>query len=304
MAILIWRFGLLCQAILSRLLNDFDCIAVIDGSRGLGKSTLGYKVCRGVRKREFRPNRDLVYSRQEVMQQLEDKRMGVILADEMINVSYNRDFYMSDQKNLCKMLNMYRDHHNLFIMCIPNFWDLDIAVRELTTIRITIIHRGVAIIQMPKQSFYSKDKWDTYYNQKVEKSWQGKKRPIYSQLSTYVGTLRFSDLTIKQQERYGRIKERKRSKILADEGLINKSIDDPEKFEVGNMIEGLEVGNITEKDLRNISRMKGSKYYLLIKKINKHLTESNKPYTAKELIERAKKINLEKGKLGKISVRI
>jgi hypothetical protein len=181
---------------------------------------------------------------------------------------------------------------------------MDIAIRELTTIRITVVHRGIAIIQMPKQSFYSKDKWDTYYNQKVEKSWQGKKRPIYSQLSTYVGTLRFSDLSPKQQERYQRIKERKRRKILADEGLINKSIDDPEKFEVGNMIEGLEVGNITEKDLRNISRMKGSKYYLLIKKINKHLTESNKPYTAKELIERAKKINLEKGKLREISVRI
>jgi len=36
----------------------------------------------------------------------------------MINVTFNRDFYNEDQKNIIKMINMNRDHKNFFYcMC-------------------------------------------------------------------------------------------------------------------------------------------------------------------------------------------
>ena len=94
--------------------NQFDVIFFIEGKRGLGKSTLGWKLSRRAGSK-FVPAEDLCYSRKEVIKQLAHKKRRIIFADEMINVGFKRDFYESDQKVLIKGLNMYRDSFNIFI---------------------------------------------------------------------------------------------------------------------------------------------------------------------------------------------
>ena len=72
---LLWSLKRLVNAMCDRLTNRFDVFMIIEGRRGLGKSTLGYKLMllvrremkrRGVEGYKFIPRRDLLYERREV----------------------------------------------------------------------------------------------------------------------------------------------------------------------------------------------------------------------------------------------
>jgi len=216
-----WTMETLATAIKARQENEFDCNIIIDGPRGNGKSTFAYKLL--TRMGKFKPKKDIVFSRQDVMRSLQQKRKGKIFADEMIVAGHNRDWFSSDQKLLIKMLNMYRDKFNVLIGCIPNFYNLDVQIRSLIKIRITIITRGKALIQFSRNSMYSNDPWETKRNMRIEESW-GKKiqrnkkyKPKYNLLSTFEGFMTFGPLSPKQEVLYKGIKEEKRAVLMAAE---------------------------------------------------------------------------------------
>ena len=97
----------MCDVIEGWIGNKFDGIIFIEGKRGLGKSTLAYKIATRLKTPiAFSPKRDIVYSRDDTLKHLATKKGGVIFSDEMINVAYNRDFYNEEQKVLLKALNM------------------------------------------------------------------------------------------------------------------------------------------------------------------------------------------------------
>ena len=197
--------------------NEFDNIVMIEGNRGVGKSTLAYKLSKKLKiKSPFKPRRDIVYSREDVIRALANSRHGIIFADEMINVTYKRDFFEADQKKLIKALNMYRDSCNTFICCVPRFSSLDTDMQELCKLRFVVVSRGIAIIHMPLTTTFTKDKWDIYRNMKIESKWgkRGIAHPKYAQLTTAVGWLKFGDLPTKQKRIYKKLKSIKRNKIF------------------------------------------------------------------------------------------
>ena len=221
-------------------MNKFDVFMVIEGRRGLGKSTLGYKLMvlvkremkrRKVQGYKFLPRRDLLYERKEVLQFFH-KRKHSGIADEMINVSFNRDFYNEDQKDLIKMINMNRDHNNFFIACVPQFKVLDSQIKNLASMKITVVRRGVSIIHMPNKTIYSPDIWDERVNEKIERDWLkgGVRNPKYSRLTTFRGFLKFPKLTDAQEEKYQEIKDHKRNIIAQDKGL--EVVDEKDPFEM------------------------------------------------------------------------
>lgn len=193
----------------------FDFICAITGRRGLGKSTLGYKWARRL---GFKPKQHIIYTREDLAKGLAGWDQ-VLMADEAINAGYKRDFHSTDQKDLIKMLNMYRDHRNILFLCIPNFWDLDKPLRDLVKLRIDIVRRGLGVIHKPKESTYSNDPWDHKMNQKIEEKWSkgGVYKPRYSRLSTFVGMIKYGALSPKQEELYQSIKNAKRNEILKAE---------------------------------------------------------------------------------------
>ena len=65
--------------------HRFDGIIVFDGNRGLGKSSAALKCA--FRFPQFKIQRDLIYSREELMNQLAEQKFGILIADEMINVT-------------------------------------------------------------------------------------------------------------------------------------------------------------------------------------------------------------------------
>jgi len=235
---ILWSLRRLINAICDRLGNKFDVFLVIEGKRGLGKSTLAFIICRLVRfemkRREvdgykFSPKRDLLYTRKEVIGFFH-KRQATGIADEMINVTFNRDFYNEEQKDLIKMINMNRDHSNLFIACVPQFKVLDTQIKNLCSMKITVVRRGVAIIHTPNKTVYASDIWDENVNEKIERKWlkSGVIKPQYVKLTTFRGYLKFPKLSEKQELIYQTVKDEKRNIVAKDSGFIEDvEITDP-----------------------------------------------------------------------------
>ena len=299
-----WSLKRLVNAVCDRLTNKFDVFMVIEGRRGLGKSTLGYKLMklvkremknRGVNGYNFIPRRDLLYERKEVLQFFH-KWQHSGMADEMINVTFNRDFYNEDQKDVIKMINMNRDHNNFFIACVPQFKNLDSQIKNLASMKITVVRRGVAIIHMPNKTVYSSDIWDERVNEKIERAWLtgGIKNPQYARLTTYRGFVKFPKLTDKQEAIYQKIKDDKRNVIAKDKGLEEEEKEvDPFTIVYNALLEGkvkdtsMLNGMCVAHDLKPDS---------IKAKIRRQLQEDRKPtkitayyYDDKEAIKEVKK---------------
>lgn len=290
-----WRIKDLCDCIYLMLLEKFDCVIFIEGKRGLGKSTLGYKIA--LRSdADFNPKYDIAYTRDDVIKGLAKKRKGVILADEMINVAYNRDFYERDQKILLKALNMYRDHCNLFIGCIPSFVDLDKQIQRLCKIKITVLRRGVALIQLQTKSLYSGDPWDTDYNKKLEKKWR--RHPKYSQLSTVKGILLFNDLTKKQRILYERIKTEKRNRIYFDTSESNHT--DFRTQMMNNLYVRIKKKKVTREEFNSIVLTMGESLTNVRARLNQRLRDEGFEDSLSKYLLSEKEVEVErKRKLGK-----
>ena len=143
-------------------------------------------------------------------------------------MAFNRDFYDEEQKDIIKMINMNRDHSNLFLACVPQFQNLDSQIKQLCKIRLTVVRRGVVIIQTPNRTIYVKDRWDTATNEKIEREWvaKGIKNPHYAKLTTFRGIMKFPKLREKSELRYQEVKDHKRNLVAKEEMGIDVDEDE------------------------------------------------------------------------------
>jgi len=248
-----WNMKKMVAMIVRILKSKFDCFIIIEGNRGLGKSTLALHLTRrvsrafkreGSDKYKFHWDHSLIYTKKET-KRFWHKWEEVGIGDEMINVTFNRDFYDPEQKDIVKMINMNRDHRNLFIACVPQFQTLDSQIKNLCKIRITVVRRGLAIIQTPNQTIYAKDKWDQVVNERIEREWmrKGITHPRYSRLTTFRGMLRFPKLRETSEEKYQRVKNKKRNLVAKEEMGINEDEEEAKK-PINIMIKMLQNGEI------------------------------------------------------------
>lgn len=240
------------------LKNDFDCFIIIEGNRGLGKSTLALQLAKRVSnkfkragKKDYRFNwkSSIVYTKKETKKFLH-KWHSIGIADEMINVTFNRDFFDTDQKDIIKMINMNRDHHNLFIACVPQFQTLDSQIKNLCKIRISVLRRGVSMIQTPNRTIYVKDRWDERTNEKIEREWLQKKlkNPQFKKLTTFRGVLKFPPLSKKDEEKYQKVKDEKRNLIAKEEMEINEEKEQSPYEKIIEMLKNGKVKNGAQLD--------------------------------------------------------
>mgnify|MGYP001586040676 CR=1 FL=1 len=249
----LWGIKELAEIIKKRIDNKYDCIIVFDGRRGSGKSTGALKIAYCFD--EFKLKRDVVFSREDVLQSLSNKKRGIIIADEVINVIYNREHFLEDQKKLLKYLNMYRDSQNVFIACVPNWSDLDPQFKRLVSIRINVIRRGLAVLHLPNLTTYSGDPWDTNSNEKIERLWHKKNlfKPRYHKLTTFKGFIRYGALTPNVATVYEKVKEEKRNILILSDNNKDKNLKTNPYLEI---YEGLKSGKIIPSQLTEIAREK------------------------------------------------
>lgn len=300
MALLVVSMDWLRKRIENMINNKFDCIMFVEGNRGLGKSTFCYKLLSGLDiPIKFKPQRDLVYTRADTLKHLATKKGGAIFSDEMINVAYNRDFYENEQKTLLKALNMYRDSCNVFCGCIPKFVELDKQIQRLCKIRITIVRRGVALLQTQNPSIYQSDSWDLKNNQKIESKWttKGVKNPRYSQLTTMRALIRFGDLTSKQREEYETIKQSKRGQVFGEYQDGQLLYENPDKIFYENLVKQALAGKVTKETWNTLAVINNKKQDEMRRKFNQYLKESGSDKTFRDLILTSKEKH-KKDKLG------
>jgi len=272
-----------------RVNNQFDVIPLLDGGRGLGKSTGLFKILTQLKNIQmpFKPRKDIIFSKDQIIQQLATKTQGCIDADELINCAYNRDFWDEAQKTLIKGLNMYRDKGNICGGCVPFFYDLDTQLRKLCSIRITLIRRGIALIHLPHKTIYTNDPWDTKNNAKIEVEWLKKKsKPKYHKLTTVVGIWRFNDITKNQRELYLEIKEEKRNRIY---GQLDDNILDPDQLFYKNLLGRLKEGNITLNTFDEVCLINSRKRRSVQRTLNNMLKDKGDNRTFKDLLAQHKK---------------
>lgn len=279
--------------------KKFDCIIFISGKRGTGKSTLAYKLASLISSETpFRPKRDIVYSREETLKHYANKINGIVFADEMINVAYKREFHMTEQIELLKAFDMYRDSRNIFIGCVPIFTDLDVKIQKVCKIWLDVRERGKALIHTQNDSSYSNDPWDLKNNFKIESDWtiKGVSKPRYANLSTCRGLLIYGDLTPLQREEYEAIKAEKRSHVFSkysDDSLVY----DPDKLFLINIVKNLKEGKVTPEIYSIMCNTVGKDPEQIRRKINIHLKEQGDTKTWKDYCL-SHEIRVKKDRLG------
>lgn len=298
-----WSMDRIALMIVQMILNKFDCFIIIEGNRGLGKSTLAWKIVKKVHNYlriivretgglsspyskfyEFKPimqlrnpmkHKYLLYKKDDVINFFNKWHVSAI-ADEMINVAFNREFWDEDQKNLIKIINMNRDHCNLFVACVPQFQVLDNQIKNLCKIRITVARRGLAVIQTPNRTIYNRDRWDSANNEKIEREWlkKGTGLPQYAKLNTFRGLLKFKALSDNEQRIYDDIKLSERNIIAKSLGVTDQIDEkDPMNIAIERLIDG---GVKNMQVIEGLAIASGEKVDNFKAKIRRKLSELNK----------------------------
>ena len=226
---------------------------------------------------KFSPQKCLIYT-QDDMQKALTSWNSISIPDELINMTFNRDFYSEKQKDIIKILNMFRDHENLTIACVPAFQNIDTQIKGLTKMKITVKKRGIAIIHTPNSVIYCKDKWDSATNEKIEREWIMKKltRPDYSRLTTFRGLVKFPPLTKAQEKAYQQVKNDKRAVVLKEDmGIETQEEKKADPFD--DLMERLLNGAVRNGTyLRGVADMMGITINTLTGRIRRELGKQKK----------------------------
>jgi len=293
----------LITIIKGRQTAEFDIIIIISGRRGAGKSTLAWKICRKIGKYEiekdgitypaggFKPIKDMIYTKEEAQKLFKEQKYGIILGDESIVLGYNRNFAVTSQQELIKILNQYRSNYNCLILCVPNFYDLDQDIRELCNVRIDLARRGLGVIHFPLDRKFKNDPWDTLNNAKIEQSWseKGIDRPQFNRLTTFKSLVVFGPLSLKEKKRYEKVRDYKRLKANVSIGIDGLNLG----F-YSRLVGGIKKGNISKKEMDlmlNTAGIEKSKGY---KELSKILKENGSKYTIINYVRKKEKQMIKK----------
>lgn len=244
-----------------------DMIICITGPRGEGKSTCGFHIAKEL-KMGFRPKKDIIFSLKKFKEWFKDNIKKAMMFDEAISM-HNRDFFDKLQKEIIKILNMYRDSFNIIILCIPNFDNLDKQVRQLVRMRIHITKRGHGVLLLPKNSAHNQDIWDSANNGKIEYYALKKKKAIpWHKFSTFAGYIKFKDLSPKQKEVYLLVKKENRNEIFFE--YTDENSEDPMQKIYTLIVEG----KMSMPGLKAIALSQGVKYNTLRRRIERMLQDN------------------------------
>ena len=127
-----------CQLLRKRNKANWQNIIVIQGRTGSGKSTLALQIAK-----QLDPNWEVsenyIYSVDDLRAKLKKARVDplnvspVSLFDEGTVALSNKNFMRNEDKGIITLLETMRSLRWTTIICVPNFWSLNKAIRENLT---------------------------------------------------------------------------------------------------------------------------------------------------------------------------
>ena len=269
------------EIIKGRQANGNDSRIAVTGETNSGKSTAIAKIL--FRFDNFQPWKHQVYNRTDVIDLLTSQEGGICWDDEAINSSYSRSFQSSDQHELIRILTAYRSNRNAYFSTLPEFFTLDKHIRDLFYMHIHVIAHGFAVIHMKNVwALYSKDKWDSTENEKIERKWVAMRiknpmfKPPFHKLSTFRAYLFFNDLTPNQRKLIEEVKKKKRADSFESK---NQSKELPFIDKVYKMLLD---GKLNKEGLQTICQMEDKKYSSINITLNRMLNDDNESRTVKD----------------------
>ena len=123
------------------LRSDRDVNIATGGFTGEGKSTFMILLMIAYSKissTKFDFENNITWSREELLKWIDGDKEGngrmpeysPVLADELISMFYNRNWYDDAQKGAVELFNKCRDRHLFIGGNIPNFWELDLGMQS------------------------------------------------------------------------------------------------------------------------------------------------------------------------------
>ena len=280
-----WTISDLVKMFDDRRRNEYDCILLVTGLTGKGKSTLILKFLS--RFKGFQMRKHLVYSREDTINLLRDQKFSFCWNDELIASGYKREHWNNLQIQLIKILTQYRCNWNIFAAALPVFFTADKEMLKQFSINIDVIGRGEGIIHMRRNGRrYNDDPWDTKYNAKLEDSWSKMKQRNpnfkipYWKYTTYVGHLYWNDITKNQREIYESTRDRKKAKISNAEDSQEKR----ERPFYESLYAILLRKELDEKALINICEINNKKIANARAMLNKLLRDSGRTERVNDLL--------------------
>lgn len=194
-------------------------MTVISGERGTGKSVLMLNMMLYQLGKFFDMEEQLIYSQEELIEKLKNScEYSLIAVDEAITGIYKRDFAKKKQKNIVKILNTFRDKYYTIYLCIPNFFDLDSAIKSGDMIKFWIhcTERGKGVIFMREEGKFG-------FN--VEKIFNYMRYNVVHKCPNFFGFIRWKKIPDWLYNDYKEIKARKRViQDYADQTESKKSV--------------------------------------------------------------------------------
>lgn len=193
------------MAVRNKIRDDYDSLCCISGREGIGKSSLGYHICKLVDD-NFDVKKNIVYALPELYRKMmETPKYGSVLVDEGMECFYKRDHHNPARKRVIKSLSQARQKNLFYVFCSPRFTDLDEYLRNWRIrIWLRVTARGVAEI------YFFDD------NEMYGDPWHLKDKKLRKKLN-YWGKLRFSKMSGSDKKEYLKIK-RKTYERLGVEG--------------------------------------------------------------------------------------
>ncbi|MFW6173052.1 MAG: hypothetical protein ACOC5T_04845 [Elusimicrobiota bacterium] len=228
-----------------------DLIFMITGYPGEGKSVLAIRIARHFDKR-FNYDRNLIYSRSELMEKIENFPPSAFIIDEAINILYKREWNKGAQKDMIKLLNICRSKGHMLIFVQPDFEDMDKDIRKKRLrLWIDVIKRGVGVMYKPIKSLGGgSDPWNLDKNNTILKSQIKKLGIVEGYLEGAAMTENFQNIitwTNLEDEDYKRYDEVKDKRKYADEESDFLTVKEAEKL-------------VRKKTFDLLARLKDGKY--------------------------------------------
>ncbi len=146
-----------CDAVRSRVAEDYDAWIAIIGERGGGKSTTALELAR-----EFDPcfdiRKQVVYTPEDFLRVVANgnlHRGQVLVLDEMGEIANALDYATRIVRAISKMAIGNRWQGLIFILCMPAFTDAASRLREIAHYCIEMRERDFAVVYRLKNNLYS-----------------------------------------------------------------------------------------------------------------------------------------------------